>query len=117
MAVPAEQLATVARWAGERRAPLHVHLSEQTAEAFQALAATTLKSTTDEFLKLADQKIGNVHREAAIDLTRRQLETVAEKVDSVAALIPKKGLGERANTYGHTAADTLEISSQLRPVQ
>ncbi|MEU1479594.1 formimidoylglutamate deiminase [Streptomyces sp. NPDC001668] len=31
-AVPADQLATVARWAGERRAPLHVHLSEQTAE-------------------------------------------------------------------------------------
>ncbi|MEU7718579.1 formimidoylglutamate deiminase [Streptomyces tibetensis] len=31
-AVPAEQLETVARWAGERRAPLHVHLSEQTAE-------------------------------------------------------------------------------------
>ncbi|MBC9729412.1 formimidoylglutamate deiminase [Streptomyces sp. TRM68367] len=31
-AVPAGQLATVARWAGERRAPLHVHLSEQTAE-------------------------------------------------------------------------------------
>ncbi|MEU7662796.1 formimidoylglutamate deiminase [Streptomyces lincolnensis] len=31
-AVPAEQLATVAGWAEERRAPLHVHLSEQTAE-------------------------------------------------------------------------------------
>ncbi|WP_432082307.1 formimidoylglutamate deiminase [Streptomyces sp. WAC 04229] len=31
-AVPADQLATVAHWAGERRAPLHVHLSEQTAE-------------------------------------------------------------------------------------
>ncbi|MEV1068357.1 formimidoylglutamate deiminase [Streptomyces sp. NPDC050263] len=31
-AVPAEQLETVARWAEERRAPLHVHLSEQTAE-------------------------------------------------------------------------------------
>ncbi|EGX59331.1 N-formimino-L-glutamate deiminase [Streptomyces zinciresistens K42] len=31
-AVPAGQLETVARWAGERRAPLHVHLSEQTAE-------------------------------------------------------------------------------------
>jgi formiminoglutamate deiminase len=31
-AVPARQLATVARWAQERRAPLHVHLSEQTAE-------------------------------------------------------------------------------------
>ncbi|SER73862.1 formiminoglutamate deiminase [Streptomyces sp. yr375] len=31
-AVPADQLATVASWAQERRAPLHVHLSEQTAE-------------------------------------------------------------------------------------
>ncbi|WP_435847648.1 formimidoylglutamate deiminase [Streptomyces fumanus] len=31
-AVPAGQLATVARWAEQRRAPLHVHLSEQTAE-------------------------------------------------------------------------------------
>lgn len=31
-AVPARQLTTVARWAEERRAPLHVHLSEQTAE-------------------------------------------------------------------------------------
>ncbi|CAL9440989.1 8-oxoguanine deaminase [Streptomyces sp. enrichment culture] len=31
-AVPAGQLATVAHWAEARRAPLHVHLSEQTAE-------------------------------------------------------------------------------------
>ncbi|RAJ79426.1 formiminoglutamate deiminase [Streptomyces sp. PsTaAH-137] len=31
-AVPADQLATVAEWAAERGAPLHVHLSEQTAE-------------------------------------------------------------------------------------
>ncbi|MFE7626751.1 formimidoylglutamate deiminase [Streptomyces sp. NPDC057509] len=38
-AVPAGQLATVARWADERRAPLHVHLSEQTAENDACLAA------------------------------------------------------------------------------
>ncbi|AGS70007.1 formimidoylglutamate deiminase [Streptomyces collinus] len=31
-AVPAGQLATVAEWAAQRDAPLHVHLSEQTAE-------------------------------------------------------------------------------------
>ncbi|MFE9646986.1 formimidoylglutamate deiminase [Streptomyces sp. NPDC006365] len=31
-AVPARELSTVVRWAEERRAPLHVHLSEQTAE-------------------------------------------------------------------------------------
>lgn len=38
-AVPARQLETVARWAEERRAPLHVHLSEQTAENDACLAA------------------------------------------------------------------------------
>jgi formiminoglutamate deiminase len=31
-AVPAGQLSAVVRWAEERRAPLHIHLSEQTAE-------------------------------------------------------------------------------------
>lgn len=38
-AVPAEQLGTVADWASSRRAPLHVHLSEQTAENDACLAA------------------------------------------------------------------------------
>ncbi|MFF2013468.1 formimidoylglutamate deiminase [Streptomyces sp. NPDC058195] len=38
-AVPADQLATVAAWAEERQAPLHVHLSEQTAENDACLAA------------------------------------------------------------------------------
>ncbi|MEV6887092.1 formimidoylglutamate deiminase [Streptomyces sp. NPDC051135] len=38
-AVPADQLATVAHWAEQRRAPLHVHLSEQTAENDACLRA------------------------------------------------------------------------------
>ncbi|MER5464163.1 formimidoylglutamate deiminase [Streptomyces sp. NPDC002668] len=38
-AVPAEQLSTVASWAAARNAPLHVHLSEQTAENDACLAA------------------------------------------------------------------------------
>ncbi|MFF1459988.1 formimidoylglutamate deiminase [Streptomyces sp. NPDC058330] len=38
-AVPADQLATVAAWAEERGAPLHVHLSEQTAENDACAAA------------------------------------------------------------------------------
>ncbi|MER5550126.1 formimidoylglutamate deiminase [Streptomyces sp. NPDC002793] len=38
-AVPAGQLSAVARWAQERGAPLHVHLSEQTAENDACLAA------------------------------------------------------------------------------
>ncbi|MGW2561427.1 formimidoylglutamate deiminase [Streptomyces sp. NPDC001514] len=38
-AVPAAQLSTVAAWASSRNAPLHVHLSEQTAENDACLAA------------------------------------------------------------------------------
>ncbi|WOT35230.1 formimidoylglutamate deiminase [Streptomyces coeruleorubidus] len=38
-AVPADELATVARWAEDRRTPLHVHLSEQTAENDACLEA------------------------------------------------------------------------------
>ncbi|MFF5446997.1 formimidoylglutamate deiminase [Streptomyces sp. NPDC012888] len=38
-AVPAGQLSTVAAWAEERGAPLHVHLSEQTAENDACMAA------------------------------------------------------------------------------
>ncbi|WP_433547338.1 formimidoylglutamate deiminase [Streptomyces sp. CA-294286] len=38
-AVPAAELATVAQWARDREAPLHVHLSEQTAENDACLAA------------------------------------------------------------------------------
>ena len=45
----------------------------QLRESFQALAADALRSNTDEFLKLADQKIGNVHKEAAAELGKRQL--------------------------------------------
>ncbi|KJK55400.1 N-formimino-L-glutamate deiminase [Saccharothrix sp. ST-888] len=38
-AVPAEQLSTVAHWAAMHKAPLHVHLSEQTAENDACLTA------------------------------------------------------------------------------
>ncbi|MFC9595683.1 formimidoylglutamate deiminase [Streptomyces sp. NPDC056944] len=44
-AVPADQLATVARWAQDRQAPLHVHLSEQTAENEACLAAHGMTPT------------------------------------------------------------------------
>ncbi|MER8045389.1 formimidoylglutamate deiminase [Streptomyces sp. NPDC094032] len=44
-AVPADQLATVADWARGRRAPLHVHLSEQTAENDACLAAHGMTPT------------------------------------------------------------------------
>lgn len=65
---------------------------DQLRDAFQALAASTLKHSTDEFLKLADQKIGNVHREAAIDLTRRQheLDTLVTPIKDTLQLVDAK---------------------------
>ncbi|MGO4635606.1 formimidoylglutamate deiminase [Streptomyces sp. 2RAF24] len=44
-AVPADQLSTVADWARELRAPLHVHLSEQTAENDACQAAHGMTPT------------------------------------------------------------------------
>ena len=51
----------------------HHSRHDQLRDSFQALAAAALRSNTDEFLKLADQKIGNVHKEAAAELGKRQL--------------------------------------------
>lgn len=44
-AVPADQLATVARWAVEREVPLHFHVSEQRAENAACVAAHGLTPT------------------------------------------------------------------------
>lgn len=40
--------------------------------SFEALAASALRSSTDEFLKLADQKLGHVQRDALGELGKRQ---------------------------------------------
>lgn len=53
--VPPDGIATVARWAAQRRTPLHAHVSEQPAENEQCLAALELSPT--ELL----------HREGAFD--------------------------------------------------
>ena len=46
--------------------------------------------------------------DSMLEQAAEKLEDVAEKVDAAAGLIPKKGVGQQANSYGHTAADTLE---------
>ena len=101
---------------------------DQLREAFQALAASTLKSTTDEFLKLADQKIGNVHREAAIDLTRRQQELgtlvspikdTLQQVDAKLKEVEKTRIDDSANMrsllglVGHTQQQLQQETQNL----
>ena len=97
-------------------------------DAFQALASTTLKHTTDEFLKLADQKIGNVHREASIDLTRRQQELgtlvtpikdTLQQVDAKLKEVEKSRVDDSANMrsllglVGHTQQQLQQETQNL----
>ena len=53
-------------WFLSRREQGHLKAS------FEALAGAALRTNTDEFLKLADQKLGNVQKEAMNDLGKRQ---------------------------------------------
>ena len=97
-------------------------------DAFQSLAASTLKHSTDEFLKLADQKIGNVHREAAIDLTRRQhelgtlvtpIKDTLQLVDAKLKEVEKARVEESANMrsllglVGHTQQQLQQETQNL----
>ena len=101
---------------------------DQLRDAFQALAASTLRSTTDEFLKLADQKIGNVHREATIDLTRRQQELgtlvspikdTLQQVDAKLKEVEKTRIDDSANMrsllglVGHTQQQLQQETQNL----
>lgn len=83
--------------------------------AFQALAASTLKTTTDEFLKLAEQKIGNVHKDAALDLGHRQ-----QQLDSLVAPIrdtlAQVGL-KLSEVEKQRVSDTAGIRTTLEAVQ
>jgi DNA recombination protein RmuC len=101
---------------------------DQLRDTFQALAASTLKASTDEFLKLADQKIGNVHKEAALDLGRRQQELgtlvtpikdTLVQVDAKLKEVERSRVDDSAsmksllNLVGHTQQQLQQETQQL----
>src|SRR5918995_6711516 len=45
---------------------------EQLRTSFDSLAGATLRTTTDEFLKLADQKLGHIQKDAMNEIGKRQ---------------------------------------------
>jgi DNA recombination protein RmuC len=90
-------------------------LQDQLRDSFQVLADTALKNSTDQFLKLADQKIGNVHKEAAADLGQRQ-----QALDALVAPIRDtltRVSATLAEVDRHRVEDTAAIGSTLRGVQ
>jgi DNA recombination protein RmuC len=78
--------------------------------SFDALASAALRVTTEEFLKLADQKLGNVHKEAMGEIGKRQqaLDELLKPIrDALAQVDVKLGEGERARIQTGTAIGTL----------
>ena len=87
----------------------------QTAEvqlkaSFDALASTTLRTATEEFLKLADQKLGNVQKDALGEITRRQVaidDLIQPIRDALLAVDTKLTEGEKSRLETTTALGTL----------
>jgi DNA recombination protein RmuC len=78
--------------------------------SFDALASAALRVTTEEFLKLADQKLGNVHKDAMGEIGKRQqaLDELLKPIrDALAQVDVKLGEGERARIQTGTAIGTL----------
>jgi DNA recombination protein RmuC len=66
--------------------------------SFESLAAAALRSSTEEFLKLADQKLGNVQKDAVGDIERRQhaLDELIKPIrDALSQVDRKLADGER----------------------
>jgi DNA recombination protein RmuC len=78
--------------------------------SFDALASAALRVTTEEFLKLADQKLGNVHKDAMGEIGKRQqaLDELLKPIrDALAQVDVKLGEGERARIQTGAAIGTL----------
>ncbi len=83
---------------------------EQLRATFNASAAAALRATTEEFLKLADQKLGNVQKDAAAELGRRHQafdELVKPIKDVLTQVDQKVGDSEKNRLQTSAAIETL----------
>jgi DNA recombination protein RmuC len=83
---------------------------DQLRTSFESLASTALRATTDDFLKLADEKIGNVHKEAMAEIGKRQTvfdELVKPIRDALTQVDQKIGESERNRLQTTTTIATL----------
>lgn len=90
---------------------------EQLKAAFDSLASQTLRMTTEEFLKLADQKLSNVQNTALGEIQKRQQafeELVKPIRDTLTEVGQKLGESERGRVESASAIATLlrEVGQQ-----
>ena len=78
--------------------------------SFDALAAAALRGTTDEFLKLADQKLGNIHKDAVTEIGQRHaaLDQLVQPIrDALKNVDAKLAEGERTRVETTAAIGSL----------
>lgn len=83
---------------------------DQFKDTFNALAAEVLRGTNAEFIKLAQEKLGNVQKEASADLGRRQLaldELVRPIREALAGVDKKLGDVERSRIQNSAELQTM----------
>lgn len=81
--------------------------------SFDAAAGAALRASTEEFLKLADQKLNNVHKDALGDIGKRQqaLDDLLKPIRDALQQVDRK-LGESDRTHVQTAALLRQIHDQ-----
>jgi DNA recombination protein RmuC len=91
---------------------------EQLRTSFDSLASATLRTTTDEFLKLADQKLGNIQKDALNEIGKRQQafdELIKPIRDSLVQVDQKIGESERNRL--HTTATIAALLKEIHQQQ
>ena len=81
--------------------------------SFEAVAGAALRASTNEFLKLADQKLGNVQRDAVGEIGKRQqaLDDLMRPIRDALQQVDRK-LGESDRTQVETSALLREFNQQ-----
>jgi DNA recombination protein RmuC len=83
-------------------------MQQQLRDSFAALATSALTTSSRQFLELADQKIGNVHRTAAAELGQRQ-----QALDAMVAPI-RDTLTQVASTLAEADKHRIHDAATLR---
>ncbi|MEW6321747.1 MAG: DNA recombination protein RmuC [Acidobacteriota bacterium] len=102
--------------------PEKVALIEKTQEqlkaSFDALAGAALRTNIEEFLKLADQKLGNVSRDAVGEIARKQqaLDDLLKPIRDTLSQVDQK-LGEADKDRVQTAAAISTVLKEMASQQ
>jgi DNA recombination protein RmuC len=91
---------------------------DQLRTSFDSLATATLRTTTDEFLKLADQKLGYIQKDALNEIGKRQqaFDDLIKPIRDSLVLVDQK-IGESERNRLHTATTIATLLKDIHQQQ